>query len=436
VPPDQSNLFEVQLNQIAMQDSLVADSTSYYITNEQKWRETMKVSLTIVALGLAFCTAVAQPPLQSDKLAPTPPMGWNSWNHYAKTVTETDVREAADMLVATGMRDAGYVYVNIDGSWEGYRDANGVLRPNPQKFSDMKALADYVHARGLKFGIYSTPGPGTCGNFAGSYGYEEQDAKMFASWGVDFLKYDLCTFRTIMSAQGGNDLGKQREIMEAAYKKMHDALDATGRPIVYSLCQYGLGNVWEWGPKVGGSMWRTTDDIKDTYMSMSGIGFAQAGLSKYAAPGHWNDPDMLEVGNGGMTGDEYRTHMSLWSILAAPLLAGNDLDHMSAETLSILMNHEVIAVDQDPLGKQGDRVWAVGELEFWSKPLKDGSLAVALFNRQNSPTLMTFHLSDLGWKGPASARDLWKHEDVGTINDSYTASVPRHGVIMLMLRKP
>ena len=396
----------------------------------------MKFTLVVAALGLLLSTSSAQQPSQASQSAQTPPMGWNSWNHFAKTVTDIDVREAADMLVATGMRDAGYVYVNIDGSWEGFRDGNGVLHPNPQKFPDMKALADYIHSKGLKFGIYSTPGPATCGNFTGSYGFEQQDAKMFASWGVDFLKYDLCSFRAIMIAQGGNDLNKQREIMEAAYQKMHQALVATGRPIVFSLCQYGLDDVWEWGPNVGGNMWRTTDDIKDNYLSMSDIGFSQAGLSKYASPGHWNDPDMLEVGNRGMTGDEYRTHMSLWSILAAPLLAGNDLTHMSEETKSILMSREVIAIDQDPLGKQGDRVWAVGGLELWSKPLKDGSMAVALFNRQNGANLMTFHLSDVGWSGPAKARDLWKHKDVGTIQNAYSAAVPKHGVVMLLLKRP
>jgi alpha-galactosidase len=401
-----------------------------------KRRLEMKALSIIAVLGLLLGAAAAQQPGDNSRLAQTPPMGWNSWNHFAKTVTEAEVREAADMLVASGMRDAGYDYVNIDGSWEGYRDGNGVLHPNPQKFPDMKALADYIHSKGLKFGIYSTPGPASCGDFTGSYGFEQQDAKMFASWGVDFLKYDLCSFRAIMIAQGGDDVRKQQQIMEAAYRKMHDALVATGRPIVFSLCQYGLDNVWQWGPQVGGNMWRTTGDIKDNYLSMSDIGFSQAGLSKYAAPGHWNDPDMLEVGNGGMTADEYRTHMSLWSILAAPLLAGNDLTKMNEETKSILLNREVIAIDQDPLGKEGDRVWAVDGLELWSKPLQGGSMAVALFNRLNGPSRMTFHLSDIGWSGPAAARDLWKHEDVGTITGDHSAQVPRHGVVLLLLKKP
>lgn len=396
----------------------------------------VRTLLLLVLVSGGNLAANAQEGRASAQLAQTPPMGWNSWNHFGKTVTDADVREAADMLVATGMRDAGYIYVNIDGSWEGYRDANGVLNPNPQKFPDMKALADYIHSRGLKFGIYSTPGPATCGNFTGSYGFERQDAKMFASWGVDFLKYDQCSLNAIMMAQGGNDLNKQRQIMEAAYEKMHQALVDTGRPIVFSLSVGGRHDVWQWAPRVGGNMWRTTHDIKDDYLSMCDIGFSQTGISKYAGPGHWNDPDMLEVGNGGMTNDEYKTHMSLWSILAAPLLAGNDLTHMSDETRNILMNREVIAVDQDALGKQGDRVWAIDGRELWSKPLQGGSVAVALFNRVNAPSLMTFHLSDLGWSGPAVARDLWKHADAGTIDEAYTTAVPRHGVVMLLLRKP
>jgi alpha-galactosidase len=216
---------------------------------------------------------------------------------------------------------------------------------------------------------------------------------------------------------------------------MHQALIKANRPILYSLCQYGLDNVWEWGPKVGATMWRTTADVKDTYELMTVIGFAQAGLAKYVNPGHWIDPDMLEIGNGGMNVEEYRTQMSLWAMLAAPLLAGNDLTQMTDETKSILMNKEVIAVDQDPMGKAGDRVRAVGPLELWSRPLKDGRVAVALFNRLQGPSKMTFKLSEIGWNGPAKARDLWTHEDVGKITDSYTANVPRHGVVMLILRK-
>ena len=257
------------------------------------------------------------------------------------------------LIVATGMRDAGYVYVNVDDTWEGQRDAAGNIHTN-SKFPDMKALADYVHSKGLKFGIYSSPGPKTCAGYEGSYGHEQQDANTYAAWGVDFLKYDLCGLRTIMDLYDPQqDPKKASAIMRDAYAKMHQALVKTGRPIVYSICQYGFDSVWEWGAEVGGNLWRTTDDISDSFRSMALIGFSQAGLEKYAGPGHWNDPDMLEIGNGGMSADEYRTQMSLWAILAAPLLAGNDLSKMDETTKSILMNKEVIAVDQDSLGAAG-----------------------------------------------------------------------------------
>ena len=243
----------------------------------------------------------------------TPPMGWNSWNHFAKNVTQKDIETAADNLVSSGMRDAGYVYVNIDDTWEGERDASGMLHSNA-KFPDMKALGDYIHAHGLKFGIYSGPGPLTCAKFAASEGHEEQDAQLYASWGVDYLKYDLCSYGEEMKAAAAahpEDPELPNRLMQAVYLKMRRALDATGRPIVFSLCQYGLDHVWTWGPAIGGNLWRTTDDISDNWWRMSAIGFSQAGLAPFAGPGHWNDPDMLEVGNGHMSTEEYRTHMSL-----------------------------------------------------------------------------------------------------------------------------
>ncbi len=360
-------------------------------------------------------------------------MGWNSWNHFAKKVTDADVRAAADALVASGMRDAGYIYVNIDDTWEGQRDAQGNIQTN-SKFPDMKALADYVHSKGLKLGIYSSPGPKTCAGYEGSYGHEQQDADTYAKWGVDYLKYDLCSYRNVMKTESNGDQQKAWTMMQQAYEKMHQALLNTHRPIVYSLCQYGWDAVWNWGPKVGGNLWRTTGDISDNYDRMSLIGFSQAGLAKYAAPGRWNDPDMLEVGNGRMKPDEYRTHMSLWAMLAAPLLAGNDLSKMDDTTKSILMNKEVIAVDQDALGVQGDRVHATGPFEVWMKPLQDGSKAVALFNRSESDYPITVQLKDVGFDGPVQARDLWSHADLGTLNGSYTVVVPRHGVVMLRLK--
>ena len=365
-------------------------------------------------------------------LAATPPMGWNSWNHFAGKVTEADVKAAADALVSSGLRDKGYIYVNIDDTWQGERDAQGNIHPN-SKFPDMKALADYVHARGLKLGIYSSPGPKTCAGYAGSYGHEVQDARTYAAWGIDYLKYDLCSFHEIMQKEAPNNPEKQFEIEKAAYEKMHKALESTGRPIVFSLCQYGLNDVWKWGASVGGNLWRTTDDINDSWNRMSTIGFMQAGLAKFAGPGHWNDPDMLEIGNGGMTFDEYKTHMSLWSILAAPLIAGNDLSKMSPQTLEILGNSEVIAVDQDKLGKEGDRVWAQGPEEIWAKPLSGGAKAVGLFNRAFTPRRITLRLSTVGFGPNAKLRDLWAHKDVTATNGVYSVVVPKHGVVMLKI---
>ena len=392
-----------------------------------------RIAPLVCSLGLLAASAVGV--AQSSQLAATPPMGWNSWNHFASKVTDADVRAAADAMVSSGMRDAGYVYVNIDDTWEGERDASGVLHTN-SKFPDMKALADYVHSKGMKLGIYSGPGPKTCAKYEGSYGHEEQDAKMYAAWGIDYLKYDLCSFSQLMKQEAGDEHSEKAfEMQKAAYEKMHKALVATGRPIVYSLCQYGWNDVWEWGPEVGGNLWRTTGDINDHYNRMEQIGFSQAGLAKYAGPGHWNDPDMLEVGNGGMTDDEYRQHMTLWVILAAPLLAGNDLSKMSPETLAILTNKDVVAVDQDKLGKQGDRVWAEGPTEIWAKPLSGAAKAVALFNRAPDPKSITLKLSEVGFGANAKMRDLWTGKDVTATNGSYTVLIPKHGTVLLKVSK-
>ncbi len=357
-------------------------------------------------------------------------MGWNSWNHFADKVTDADVRAAADAIVSSGMRDAGYIYVNIDDTWEGDRDASGNIQSN-KKFPDMKALADYVHSKGLKLGIYSSPGPKTCAGYEGSYGHEEQDAKTYAAWGIDYLKYDQCGLVDVMEKESGGDRLKAFAIDKAAYEKMHKALVATGRPIVFSFSQAGWYDVWAWAPEAGGNAWRTTGDIHDNYARMESIGFSQAGLAKYASPGHWNDPDMLEVGNGGMNADEYRMHMALWAILAAPLLAGNDLSKMSPETLSILTSKDVIAVDQDALGKQGDRLWAAGPYEVWAKPLSGGAKAVALFNRGELASPMTLRLKDVGFAQGAKLRDLWKGSEVEAKNGQVTALVPSHGVLLL-----
>ena len=377
----------------------------------------VRALIIVFGLGLLAGQAFAD----GNGLALTPPMGWNSWNHFACKVTAADVRSAADAIVSTGMKNAGYIYVNIDDCWQGKRDERGVIHPN-EKFPDMKGLSDYVHAQGLKLGIYSSPGPKTCAGYEGSLGHEELDAQTYADWGIDYLKYDYCSFRGDVPAQ------------IAAYKKMHEALEKTGRQIVFSLCQYGMDRVWSWGPTVGGNLWRTTDDISDDYNDMAYIGFGQNGLERFAGPGHWNDPDMLEVGNGKMNKDEYRTHMSLWCLLAAPLLAGNDLSKMTPETLAILTNPEVIAVDQDPLGAQSHRVAQEGPLEVWVKPLADGSKAVGLFNRGESLMPVTAYFRDIGIGDTASVHDLWEKSDLGVFKVSFTAQVPTHGVVMIKVK--
>jgi len=356
-------------------------------------------------------------------LARTPPMGWNSWNKFAGRVDDQAVRAMADAIASNGMKEAGYQYVNIDDTWQGGRDAQGNIVPN-KKFPDMKGLADYVHGKGLKIGIYSSPGPKTCAGYEGSYGHEEQDAKTYAAWGIDYLKYDWCDARNLYAD----------EEMQAVYQKMGDALLKSGRPILYSLCQYGRAEVWKWGAKVGGNAWRTTGDIHDSWDSMAKIGFAQNGLASFAKPGHWNDPDMLEIGNGGMTDDESKVHMTLWALLAAPLLAGNDLPQMSPAIAAILINTEVIAVDQDKEGKQGRRIGTLGEQEIWARPVSDNQQAVALFNRGTEEAEITVHWSDLGLKSaPPSVRDLWAHKDLHVLRQEYTTAVPPHGVVLLRL---
>jgi len=372
----------------------------------------------MLALLLMARTAPAQ-----TQVAATPPMGWNSWNHFECKVTAADVRGAADAIATNGMKDAGYLYVNIDDCWEGARDAQGRIQPN-EKFGDMKALAGYVHGKGLKIGIYSSPGPKTCAGYEGTYGHEEQDARTYAEWGIDYLKYDWCSASRVYSS----------DKMPEVYEKMHRALLATGRPIVFSLCQYGLHRVWRWGAGVGGNLWRTTDDISDNYVQMSWIGFQQAGLESSVGPGHWNDPDMLEIGNGGMNHDEYVTHMTLWCLLAAPLLTGNDLTKVKPEDLAILLNKEAIAVDQDPKGVQAHRVSAEGPMEVWAKPLADGGFAVGLFNRGGAPNPVTVRLEDLGIHGSAAVRDLWQHKDLGSFRGEFTAQVPTHGAALIKVK--
>src|SRR6266850_7756550 len=380
-----------------------------------------------VPAGEGALPARIEPPaihkVADNGLARTPPMGWNSWNKFAGRVDDAAVRGMADAMASNGMKEAGYTYINIDDTWEGERDAQGNITSN-KKFPDMKALADYVHGKGLKIGIYSSPGPNTCAGYEGSYGHEEQDAQSYAAWGIDYLKYDWCGARNLYTDQE----------MRALYQVMGDALLKAGRPILYSLCQYGRAEVWKWGADVGGNAWRTTGDIRDTWEAMTNIGFSQDELASWAAPGHWNDPDMLEIGNGGMNDDEYKTHMSLWSILAAPLLAGNDLRNMTPAILEVLINREVIAVNQDKDGKQGRRIAKSGDQEVWARLLSDGGQAIGLFNRGGTPAKIIVKWADLGLKSaPARVRDLWAHSDLKLDGVEYSVTVPAHGVVMLRM---
>jgi alpha-galactosidase len=372
------------------------------------------------------------------KLALTPPLGWNSWNAWARAVDDTKVRQAADWMVNSGRAAHGYAYIGIDDAWMGERDANGEIHPN-EKFPDMKALADYVHSKGLKLGIYSSPGPQTCQQLPGSYQHEAQDAALYARWGIDLLKYDLCSYRGLLK-----DADSPTEVRKP-YAIMGDALKQSPRDIVYSLCEYGLARVEEWGPEVGGQLWSTTGDIRDSWESMSEIGFSQNGREKWAGPGHWNDTDMMVVGALGwgvelhpsrLTPDERMTHIGLWSLLAAPILLGCDLSQLDPFTLKLLTNDEVLEVNQDPLGKQAWRRSQDGLLEVWAKPLWDGAIAVGLFNRGIEPAKVTAKWADLGISGRQPVRDLWQRKDADQAEGSYTATVPAHGVALVKIGKP
>jgi len=356
--------------------------------------------------------------VDKDRLALTPPMGWNSWNRFGCRIDEKLIRETAEAMVSTGMKDAGYVYVNIDDCWMApERDREGNLTADPERFpSGIKALADYVHSLGLKLGIYSSAGTRTCQGYPASLDNEERDAETFARWGIDYLKYDNC-----------NNQG--RDAVER-YRKMREALDAAGRPIVYSICEWGRNRPWLWAPEIG-NLWRTTGDIRNSWESVMSILDQQVGLSEYARPGAWNDPDMLQVGNGGMTTTEDRAHFSLWCILAAPLLAGNDLRHMTMATKEILTNREAIAVNQDPGGIQGYKVRDEGDHEVWVKPLLNGDYAVALLNRGERSAFMAVRAEAVGMPVVRRymVRDLWNHREE-TSGGRIAARVPSHGVAL------
>jgi len=433
-----------------------------------------------------------------DTIALTPPLGWNSWTCFGKAVTDANVRAAADVMVSSGLINHGWTYINIDDGWEGDRDASGFIQSN-KKFPDMKALGEYIHGKGLKFGIYSSPGPKTCEKFIGSYQHEDQDAQRYGEWGVDYLKYDWCTYgdiaRKITTERYGKLLPNDAEhigtlldkkaildsnykrtaeesaqlkqitaelneiygkmnpedkkridlkILQEPYRIFRSSLDKIKRDILYSFCQYGMGNVSEWGQQLGGNCWRTSSDIIDTWASVSGMGFKQAGREKYAGPGHWNDPDTLNVGQlcwwgeklrpTRLTRDEQYTHVSLWSLLASPLLIGCDMTQMDEFTFSLLSNDEVLDVNQDPLGRQAGRVSQLGTVEVWSRELEDGSRAVGLFNRGTQEAKVTANWQDLGISGKQIVRDLWRQKDIGSFENKFEATIPSHGSVLVRIR--
>jgi len=405
----------------------------------------MKKALLLPVFLLSMCYLQAQPfpwERMSSKdsaffaIAATPPMGWNSWNKFGCNVSEKLIKEVADAMYQSGMRDAGYQYVVIDDCWQVGRDEDGNILVDPERFpSGMKALADYIHARGLKLGIYSCAGSHTCQGRPGSRGYQFQDARQYAEWGVDYLKYDWC------ANQGQN--------AKAAYKTMSDALKECGRPIVFSICEWGENKPWKWGTGIG-HLWRVTPDIRDVYQCVfdwGGVGVLEiidvmADLFPYAGPGHWNDAEMLEIGNGGMTQDEYITHFSMWCMLAAPLMAGNDLRSMDPQTLEILTNKEAIAINQDPLGNQARRFMDMGDYEIWAKELADGEVAVCFMNRSENTWKLDhnwrkntmYFIRNANFKsGTYTVRDLWQHLDIATTSTNLKAEVPPHGVLLVRL---
>jgi len=397
---------------------------------------TRLIILLVVALSFAK-PALGEENSISKGLAFSPPMGFNTWNKFGCDVSEDLVRSMADAMVKSGMKEAGYQYVVIDDCWQASRDSNANIVANLQRFPrGIKALADYIHSLGLKFGIYSDAGAFTCQKRPGGLGHEYQDALMYASWGVDYLKYDWC------NTLPGQDA-------RSSYANMRHALDASGRPIILSICEWGTHQPWLWGKESGGNLWRTTEDIQDRWggkekwpdgsccsNGVLAILDEQVGLESYAGPGHWNDPDMLEIGNGGMSTTEYRSHFSLWAILAAPLMAGNDLRSMSLETREILTNKEVIAIDQDPLGIEGRRVAKDGGLEIWAKQLQDGGRAVVLLNRGATEQPIAVTWEQIGYPPhlTAAVRDLWVHKDLGEFRGKFSAPVASHGVVMLTVR--
>ena len=479
---------------------LTLDEKTGFIRGSTSDNGSHKVKLTVTnAKGSA--SAVLDIVI-GDQICLTPQLGWNSWNKFATNVTEADVRGAADAMVSSGLINHGWTYINIDDAWEvkpnstdprlggPTRDADGHILTN-KKFPDMKALGDYVHGQGLKFGVYSSPGPQTCARYEATYQHEDEDAQTYADWGVDYVKYDWCSYgqvaqgitlqryeellpdhadelKTLLASADKLSANRRRtpeqesqlkdvhskldpllasmdqekkkqidlEILQQPYRKFRSSLDKVNRDIVFSFCQYGMGDVWKWGADAGGNSWRTTGDINASWRSIAMLGFSQNGHEPYAGPGHWNDPDMLEVGNGRLTSDEMYTHMTLWSILASPLLIGCDMTKMDALTTSMFSNDEVLAVNQDALGKQGWRAKQDGETEVWMKPMADGTMAVGLFNRGAEAAKVSVAWSDLKLEGAQAVRDLWRETDLPQEAAGYSTMVNSHGAALVRVGTP
>ena len=479
---------------------LTLDAKTGFITGRTTAAGDHKVKLT--ATNAAGSASAVLEIVTGDQVCLTPPLGWNSWNKFAGSVDDAKVRAAADAMVASGLINHGWTYINIDDTWEIQpgsgdprvggqpRDAQGRILTN-KKFPDMKALADNVHSRRLKFGIYSSTGPFTCARYEASYQHEDQDAQSYADWGVDYVKYDWCSYGEIareLTMQRYAQLlpedadqikslmpqldklnGKRKktpddqaqladlhaklnpilakldpvkkaqidlDILQEPYRLFRKSLDKVDRDIIFSFCQYGMGDVWKWGADAGGNTWRTTGDINATWIRIEKIGFSQNGLEPYAGPGHWNDPDMLEIGNGKLTSDEMYTHMTLWCLLDSPLLIGCDMTKMDDLTLSLFTNDEVLAVNQDSLGKQASRIKQASQTEVWAKPMVDGSMAVGLFNRGPEAKTVSVAWSDLKMTGPQPVRDLWRQSDVGSQAAGYSVQVNSHGAALIRVGAP
>jgi hypothetical protein len=416
---------------IGLPKGLLLDKQTGVITGSVTARGNFKIKFSVKnKLGTATKNFMI---VFGDVIGLTPALGWNSWNCWGLSVSDEKVKASAKQM-ADKLADHGWNYINIDDGWEeSKRNENGEIVAN-KKFPDMKSLSDYVHGLGLKMGIYSSPGPQTCGGYLGSYQHEEQDAKTYGAWGIDYLKYDWCSYGNIAPKNPSLDDYKK------PYMVMREALNKVNRDIMFSFCQYGMGDVWKWGAEIGGNSWRTTGDINDSWGSMSAIGFSQDVPAAYAEPGHFNDPDMLVVGKVGwgpnlhntkLSPDEQYTHISLWCLLASPLLIGCDMSQLDDFTLNLLTNDEVLAVDQDALGKAARKVFEKDKIQVWVKELEDGKKAIGVFNLSDKAAKTTINFSDLKLSSQLMLRDLWRQQNLGLFKNSYSSSIPAHGVVLL-----